>query len=257
MKNLLLLIISVLILIGVLEFKGVIPPTALGVVTTLSAIADYIRSLHIQSYYIIIPDVSISVTGILLTLLLLFVIGYLLERFRTIEHNQKVLLQKIHALSKNQNSNEDSHKESGDDMKQVASEIRDFLSILSDSINRNLTTPIRVKKIRRASSEALNSNTSIDDNYKAAETNEISDKMIVDDIPSKNVSDPHEKNNKQDQDNTIPEDESDSNLSRIDLARALIESDEIDKAREIIVDIIKNGSAIDAHEARILNLQIS
>ena len=49
----------------------------------------------------------------------------------------------------------------------------------------------------------------------------------------------------------------DNNLSKIDLARALIQSEEIDKAREVLLDIIKNGSSQDAHEARILNLQIS
>ena len=49
----------------------------------------------------------------------------------------------------------------------------------------------------------------------------------------------------------------DDNLSNIDLARALIESGEREKAKEIILDIIKTGSADQAHEARILNLQIS
>ena len=50
---------------------------------------------------------------------------------------------------------------------------------------------------------------------------------------------------------------SDDNLSGIDLARALIQSDEKAKAKEVLLDIIKNGSANDAHEARVLNLQIS
>ena len=46
-------------------------------------------------------------------------------------------------------------------------------------------------------------------------------------------------------------------VSSIDLARALIESGEKDKAKEILITIIKTGSSDDAHEARILNLQIS
>ena len=49
----------------------------------------------------------------------------------------------------------------------------------------------------------------------------------------------------------------DDDLSNIDLARALIESGEREKAKEIILTIIKTGSADQAHEARILNLQIS
>ena len=49
----------------------------------------------------------------------------------------------------------------------------------------------------------------------------------------------------------------DDNISKVDIARALIESDEKEKAKEVLKDIIKNGSASDAHEARILNLQIS
>ena len=46
-------------------------------------------------------------------------------------------------------------------------------------------------------------------------------------------------------------------VSNIDLARALIESGEKDKAKDILITIIKTGSSDDAHEARILNLQIS
>ena len=46
-------------------------------------------------------------------------------------------------------------------------------------------------------------------------------------------------------------------MSKIDLARALIESGEKDRAKEIIMDIIKTGTSDEAHEAKILNLQIN
>ena len=53
------------------------------------------------------------------------------------------------------------------------------------------------------------------------------------------------------------ETEIDDNMSKIDLARALIESGEKDRAKEIIMDIIKKGTSDEAHEAKILNLQIN
>ena len=55
----------------------------------------------------------------------------------------------------------------------------------------------------------------------------------------------------------VEQSQDDDNLSNIDLARALIESGETEKAKEIIVNVIKTGTSDQAHEARLLNLQIS
>ena len=103
--------------------------------------------------------------------------------------------------------------------------------------------PIRSKKIRRVSAESVHEEIDQDDNI-PDET--IENEKIIENIENE----PQEIN----QETSVL---SDDNLSGIDLARALIQSDEKDKAKEVLLDIIKNGSANDAHEARVLNLQIS
>ena len=103
--------------------------------------------------------------------------------------------------------------------------------------------PIRSKKIRRVSAESAHEETDQNDN--------ITDEIIENEkIKENNEIEPQEIN----RETSVV---SDDNLSNIDLAKALIQSNEKDKAKEVLLDIIKNGSANDAHEARILNLQIS
>ena len=48
----------------------------------------------------------------------------------------------------------------------------------------------------------------------------------------------------------------DENISKIDLARALIESNDIKKAREILIEIAKSGTETEMHEAKLLYLQL-
>ena len=48
----------------------------------------------------------------------------------------------------------------------------------------------------------------------------------------------------------------DENISKIDLARALIESNDIKKAREILIEVAKSGTETEMHEAKLLYLQL-
>jgi FimV-like protein len=128
-------------------------------------------------------------------------------------------------------------------MQQIASDIKGFLETLAKSVTANPSMPIRSKKIRRVSAESVHEEIDQDDNI-PDET--IENEKIIENIENE----PQEIN----QETSVL---SDDNLSGIDLARALIQSDEKDKAKEVLLDIIKNGSANDAHEARVLNLQIS
>tara|TARA_B100000401_G_scaffold436860_1_gene381160 strand:+ start:300 stop:1067 length:768 start_codon:yes stop_codon:yes gene_type:complete len=255
MKKLLVFIILVLALLGILEYLNVVPSRPIGVLSLLAESANFIRSLHIQSYYIVVPDISLSVQDILILLFILFIVGYLYERFRSIEQNQKVIMKRINEINKNNTNSTETEMRSGDEnMNEIASEIRNFLEILSKSINTNQTTPIRSKKVRRVSSEVILDNTSIEESPRTQSTS--NDIVNIDsnedtiDITQNEASGPKDEINSLDN-------LDDNNLSKIDLARALIQSEEIDKAREVLLDIIKNGSSQDAHEARILNLQIS
>ena len=245
----------------VLESQAVIPKSPYSLLGALSTAGEFIKSLNIHSYYLIIPDITITLKGILTTLLTLFVIGFILERFKTLEQNNYVLTkqlqrlsQKISDMKKDSNSNNEKTDSKEDEMQRIAKEIRDFLSTLAQSVTNNHATPVRSKKIRRVSAESsIGKDESEEDPSVPEAVNDQTNSQIgspaVLDSESSEIQESHKT------DEQINND--DDNLSNIDLARALIESGEREKAKEIILNIIKTGSADQAHEARILNLQIS
>ena len=241
--KLFLLIIIILSILGVLEYKAIIPITSFSVLATLDTIASFIKSLHIHSYYLIVPDVTITVQGLLSLFFILFVVGYISDRFINLENKIKSLNKDIKNLRAIKEEPKIVEPEANNEMQQIATEIRGFLETLAKSVTVNPSTPIRSKKIRRVSAEV--SSDEIHQNETTA-NEEIEQDVVTD--------------NNQSESNEINKGSSvtsDDNLSSIDLAKALIQSDEKDKAKEVLLDIIKNGSANDAHEARVLNLQIS
>ena len=259
--RLFIFIIILLSIVVVLESQAVIPESPYSLLGALSAAGEFIKSLNIHSYYLIIPDITITLEGILTTLLTLFVIGFTLERFKTLEQNNYVLTkqlqrlsQKISDINKDLNSNNETTDSKEDEMQRIAKEIRDFLSTLAQSVTNNHATPVRSKKIRRVSAESsigkdeLEKDTSVPKTINEQTNSQIGSPAVLDSEPSE-----IQKSHKTDE----YIDNDDDNLSNIDLARALIESGEREKAKEIILNIIKTGSADQAHEARILNLQIS
>ena len=240
--KLFLLIIVILSILGILEYTAIVPTTSFSVLVTLDAIATFIKSLHIHSYYLIVPDITITVQGLLSLFFILFVVGYISDRFINLENKIKSLNKDIKNLSAIKDEPKIVEPEANNEMQQIATEIKGFLETLAKSVTVNPSTPIRSKKIRRVSAEV--SSDEIHQNETTA--NEEIEQDVVD--------------NNQSESNEINKDSSvtsDDNLSSIDLAKALIQSDEKDKAKEVLLDIIKNGSANDAHEARVLNLQIS
>ena len=248
-------------IVVVLESQAVIPKSPYSVLGALSAAGEFIKSLNIHSYYLIIPDITITLKGILTTLLTLFVIGFILERFKTLEQNNYVLTkqlqrlsQKISDMNKDSNSNNEKTDSKEDEMQRIAKEIRDFLSTLAQSVTNNHATPVRSKKIRRVSAESSTSKDELEEDTSVTKTinEQTSSQVESPDVLDSEPSDIQESHKTDEQINN-----DDDNLSNIDLARALIESGEREKAKEIILNIIKTGSADQAHEARILNLQIS
>ena len=139
-------------------------------------------------------------------------------------------------------------------MKEIAEDIRAFLSKLAESVTVNPSVPVRSKKIRRVAAEnvAIDSSNTIDQPEDVSITDEQSNSTHIDEELNQGdqLSEDTESDNSS-------ETEIDDNMSKIDLARALIESGEKDRAKEIIMDIIKKGTSDEAHEAKILNLQIN
>ena len=240
--KLFLIIIVILSILGILEYTAIVPTTSFSVLVTLDAIATFIKSLHIHSYYLIVPDITITVQGLLSLFFILFVVGYISDRFINLENKIKSLNKDIKNLRAIKEEPKIVEPEANNEMQQIATEIRGFLETLAKSVTVNPSTPIRSKKIRRVSAEV--SNDEIHQNETTA------NEEIEQDVFTNNQSESNEIN----KGSSVT---SDDNLSSIDLAKALIQSDEKDKAKEVLLDIIKNGSANDAHEARVLNLQIS
>lgn len=241
--KLFLFIIIILSVLGILEYKAIVPASSFGVLLALDTIANFIKSLNIHTYYLILPDITITVQGLLSLFLVLFIVGYISDRFRTLDLKVKSLNKEINKLNAIKEETKISEPESNNEMQQIASDIKGFLETLAKSVTANPSMPIRSKKIRRVSAESVHEEIDQDDNI-PDET--IENEKIIENIENE----PQEIN----QETSVL---SDDNLSSIDLARALIQSDEKDKAKEVLLDIIKNGSANDAHEARVLNLQIS
>jgi len=248
-----LLLIAIISTYGALEHYTIIPLHPYGVLSSLEIIASFIKSLHIHTYYLIIPEIEFTVKDILLLFLVLFIVGYISERFRTLEQECKMLNKKIHELN-NIKPEPLSNNDKTNEMKKIASDISEFLEKLSASVTANVSTPIRSKTIRRVTSEPLsNEDTTHEEANNTDMAAEISDEIVT-------ITEPSDVDNKVDTEGSDEKDESDSfgnDISSIDLAKALIQSDEKEKAREVLLDIIKNGSSSDAHEARLLNLQIS
>ena len=241
--KLFLFIIIILSVLGILEYKAIVPSSSFGVLLALDTIANFIKSLNIHTYYLILPDITITVQGLLSLFLVLFIVGYISDRFRNLDLKVKSLNKEINKLNAIKEETKISEPESNNEMQQIASDIKGFLETLAKSVTANPSMPIRSKKIRRVSAESVHEEIDQDDNI-PDET--IENEKIIENIENE----PQEIN----QETSVL---SDDNLSGIDLARALIQSDEKDKAKEVLLDIIKNGSANDAHEARVLNLQIS
>jgi FimV-like protein len=241
--KLFLFIIIIISVLGILEYKALVPTSSFGVLLALDTIANFIKSLNIHTYYLLLPDITITVQGLLLLLLVLFIVGYISDRFRTLDLKIKSLNKEIIKLNTTKEETKIAEPESNNEMHQIASDIKRFLETLAKSVTANPSIPIRSKKIRRVSAESVHEEMDQNDN--------MPDEIIENDkITENNETEPQENN----QETSVV---SDDNLSSIDLARALIQSNEKDKAKEVLLDIIKNGNADDAHEARILNLQIS
>ena len=248
-----LLLIAIISTYGALEHYAIIPLHPYGVLSSLEIIASFIKSLNIHTYYLIIPEFEFTVKDILLLFLVLFIVGYISERFRTLEQECKVLNKKIQELNNNK-PEPISNNDKSDEMKKIASNISEFLEKLSASVTVNASLPIRSKTIRRVTSEQLsNEDTNHEKANDADTTVKLSDEIVT-------ITESSDADNKVEAEGSDEKNESVSfndDISSIDLAKALIQSDEKEKAREVLLDIIKNGSSSDAHEARLLNLQIS
>ena len=72
--KLFLFIIIILSVLGILEYKAIVPASSFGVLLALDTIANFIKSLNIHTYYLTLPDITITAQGLLSLFLVLFII---------------------------------------------------------------------------------------------------------------------------------------------------------------------------------------
>ena len=205
--KLFLFIIIILSVLGILEYKAIVPASSFGVLLALDTIANFIKSLNIHTYYLILPDITITVQGLLSLFLVLFIVGYISDRFRTLDlkvkslnkklTNSMLLKRKLRYLSQNQIMR----------CNKLPRILKAFLETLAKSVTANPSMPIRSKKIRRVSAESVHEEIDQDDNI-TDET--IENEKIIENIENE----PQEIN----QETSVL---SDDNLSSIDFSQGV------------------------------------
>ncbi len=214
---------------------------------TLISIYDYVKSLpweKINIWYIL---------GII------FVIGVLSEKFRTLSNEMKLINQKLSKIkreivSDNNDINADSKVNITDNLHEDALNIINLLTDIKKTTDNLKSTELRSKKLRREVALMGTPNDSetsriIDQQSEPVDSTIIQERdyeeQPLSDSPSRSESDENDEL-----------DISTDDISHLDLARTYIEADEIDKAENIIKKVVQTGTEHEKHEAKLLFMQL-
>ena len=187
---------------------------------------------------------------------IIFIIGVISEKFRVINNEIKFLKQKNVKLQKEFLDNVDSQS-SIKSLEQSAIKITNMLSELKKTSDLLRSTQLRSKKLRRKPSLNPSDNTEPDkpQNEKEIETQDKTN-QFKDDSLNINTSDEADSVAQTDEKDELNYNILDDDISSLDLARTYIESNENDKATNIIMNVIKTGTEQEKHEARLLYMQL-
>ena len=187
---------------------------------------------------------------------IIFIIGVISEKFRVINNEIKFLKQKNVKLQKEFLDNVDSQS-SIKSLEQSAIKISNMLSELKKTSDLLRSTQLRSKKLRRKPSLNLSDNIEPDkpQNEKEIETQDKTN-QFKDDSLNINTSDEADSVSQTDEKDELNYNILDDDISSLDLARTYIESNENDKATNIIMNVIKTGTEQEKHEARLLYMQL-
>lgn len=274
------LLLIVVVIIG-LEVNKVIPSTLLPFIITLhdavksnphvllfvTNVRNFISTIDIQPFlngidiFImstidLIRSIPWEKINIWYVLGIIFIIGVISEKFRVINNEIKFLKQKNVKLQKEFLDNIDSQS-SIKSLEQSALKITNMLSELKKTSDLLRSTQLRSKKLRRKPSLNPSDNIEPDkpQNEKELETQDRTN-QFKDDGLNINTSDEADSVVQTDQKDELNSNILDDDISSLDLARTYIESDENDKATNIIMNIIKTGTEQEKHEARLLYMQL-
>ena len=251
MQKLLIYILLLIIIGHVLATNGIIPPLE-NILILLAPYQTMLRPLLndtsslITSFLLSLPKLIISIPfhaiNIWYVLGFLFIVSYFFEKFRTINNSLHQLNRKIKSLfqtSVQPSSDNSLANQKIEELLEKAALIKNLLEDIKSASNGISNSTPRAKSMRRNEINA--------DKSTVKKTSKKVKKKIK---PVKKVK------KKVEPETTTDEIINDENISQVDLARALIESNETAKAMEILVKAVETGNEEEKHEARLLYMQI-
>ena len=251
MQKLLIYILLLIIIGHVLATNGIIPPLE-NILILLAPYQTMLRPLLndtsslVISFLLSLPKLISSIPfhaiNIWYVLGFLFIVSYFFEKFRTINNSLHQLNRKIKSLfqtSVQPSSDNSLANQKIEELLEKAALIKNLLEDIKSASNGISNSTPRAKSMRRNEINA--------DKSTVRKTSKKVKKKIK---PVKKVK------KKVEPETTTDEIINDENISQIDLARALIESNETAKAMEILVRAVEAGNEEEKHEARLLYMQI-
>ncbi|MBT5406165.1 MAG: hypothetical protein HOL23_01155 [Gammaproteobacteria bacterium] len=263
--NILILLVNaqVIIIESLSSLISLLMPILLGLVDTIAGLLFQVIGAILS-----LPYGDINPAYVLIGL---FITAYFFEKFRVINNEISKLNKKLlKHITSNQN---DSKKPLSDHMDEIyklnnkANSIMSLLLEINNATNIFKSIGLRSKKMRRESApeSSTNHNEEVVSFSDLDKSNDISqavrdEKRAKDEEQlmrlRKDAKSLAEEDKDSDEVNTVDEIMDDDNISQIDLARALIASNDVDNARDLLKRIVETGSEDDKHEARLLFMQI-
>ncbi|MBT5643588.1 MAG: hypothetical protein HOA76_04100 [Gammaproteobacteria bacterium] len=263
--NILIFLVNaqVIIIESLSSLISLLMPILLGLVDTIAGLLFQVIGAILS-----LPYGDINPAYVLIGL---FITAYFFEKFRVINNEISKLNKKLlKHITSNQN---DSKKPLSDHMDEIyklnnkANSIMSLLLEINNATNIFKSIGLRSKKMRRESApeSSTNHNEEVVSFSDLDKSNDISqavrdEKRAKDEEQlmrlRKDAKSLAEEDKDSDEVNTVDEIMDDDNISQIDLARALIASNDVDNARDLLKRIVETGSEDDKHEARLLFMQI-
>ena len=284
MKQVMFIFFVLLLVIIGLEVNDIVPSTILHSLTALhdaikanpnilvfvTNIKTFITNFEIKPYldafdaslistYSYISSLPWERINVWYVLGIIFIIGVVSEKFRTLSNeikfiNKKLAKIKREIISDDNDINIDPKASSTEDLRADASNIIDLLTDIKKTTDSLRSIELRSKKLRR---EIIQ----VDSSYNL--------KTPSIDIPTEQeVSSSLEEQNSMEQLSSAPSegdaddynddelDISSDGISPLDLARTYMEANEIDNAENVIKKIVQTGTEHEKHEAKLLFMQL-
>ena len=275
--------VLLLIIIG-LEVNSIVPSTILPsliaihdaikanpyILITITNIKTFIANLEIKpfldafdesllSIYAYITSLPWEKINIWYVLGIIFIIGVISEKFRTLSNeikfiNQKLAKIKREVISEDNDSNDNHITSNIMGLREEASNIIHLLTSIKKTTESLRSTELRSKKLRREVMQA--------DSFNNDETPSIEMSSEPERQTSKHKQNSLEQSisaSREGHPDNHEEDELDissDDISPLDLARTYVEAKEFKNAESIIKKIIETGTEHEKHEAKLLFMQL-